>query len=147
MMLLFTSLSLLFFSVFAEAGICQNSWKNENKKNKVLESCELVWSGGGIELVRLKKGCAFPGPKSEPCFILRSCGKDKEKGASVFRVSVAAESYCVSGTDLEAMGSSRTLGGKAHVLCSGGTKPESLRLAGPDGKLTKVCNFPFSQAL
>ena len=138
------ALTILLSAHCAQASNCTDAWKQQNKKNKVLESCELEWTGSGIELVRIQKGCAFPGPKNEPCFILRSCGREKEIGASVFRQSTPLDSYCIGGLDVEAMGASSSFGGRAHILCGGQKTPQSLRLTSPDGKLTKVCKFPVS---
>ncbi len=138
--------SALFYSYCSLAGLCQSAWEKENKANKVLESCELEWKDSGIELVRLQNGCSFPGPDSEPCFILRSCGKEKEKGASVFRSTTPLENYCISGKNTEAMGASKAFGAKAQILCSGKKKPQGIQLIAPDGKLTKTCKFPFAQA-
>lgn len=138
-----TLLFSIFFSFPTFAGICRETWKEENKLNPVTDACELEWKDSGIELVRLKNGCSFPGPNREPCYFLRSCGKDKQKGASVFRSSTPAESYCVSGTDIEAMGATKPFGGKAHILCNGQKKPQSLRLSDATGNLTTLCKFPF----
>jgi hypothetical protein len=74
-------------------------------------------------------------------FILRSCGSSKEIGASVFRKSSGASSYCLSGNEVEVFGSNEIDGPKAFIMCNGKNHPKAIRLELSQSK--KICPFPF----
>lgn len=116
---------------------CRKTWEKENQTNPVVSRCEI----SAVELVELKSGCALEGGTNERCVILRSCDDKKEIGASVFRKSVSADSYCLSGKEMEVMDSSTKDGPKAFITCLKKSSPQSIRLV--SGSQNKNCPFPF----
>lgn len=140
-----TLILFILFSISAQAQVCVNAWKEENKANPILEACRLEWDKGGVELVKLTKGCAHSEPEAQECYILRSCGVEKEMGVSPFLKKIPLSAYCLSGKEDEVMRSSlKTL--KVLVTCAGVKKPANVKLMNQDKKLTKLCPFPFSKA-
>lgn len=127
-------LLLISFPAFAD---CVKTWEKENATNPVVSRC----ATSTIELVELKSGCALEGGEVERCLIVRTCDDKKEIGASVFRASSPAESYCLSKAETDAMASSSKTGPKALIKCRKKNEPESIRLV--SGKETKNCPFPF----
>lgn len=110
--------------------------------------CKLEWSEKnvtkGIELTMMKKGCAFPDGEKENCYQLKS-RDGKEIGATVFRESVKASSYCLEGKEQDAFVSSSSPGPRAWIECAGTRKPSGIRLESPDKNLIKKCPFPFKE--
>ena len=145
----FTIFVLIFFApqLFAD---CKSTWAERDKEQNVLSRCQLEWKSAkdefkGIELVELKDGCQFPEENSENCFILRNCSDKVEgqQGASLFRKSVSADSYCLDGKDSEVFSPSKPDQPKAFIECNGKNKPVAIRLESGNGKLQKKCKFPF----
>lgn len=129
----------LFLSVFALSA---------QAKCKVEGDCGLSWntdaSAQVIELIEVKKGCAFPGDEREDCFLLKFCdGNSIETGSSVFRKSVKSSSYCLEGKEQEAFSPSSHKSPRAFIECKGLKNPVGIRLESPDGKIKKICKFPY----
>lgn len=143
---------LLFALIFAAPQLfadCKSSWASRDKEQSVLSHCMLEWKSSedftGIELVELKDGCQFPEENSENCFILRNCSDKVEGqlGASLFRKSVSADSYCLDGKESEVFSPSKPDQPKAFIECNGKKKPVTIRLENGNGKLVKNCKFPY----
>jgi hypothetical protein len=140
-------LMVLFFATKAAASPCQKAWGGHPKP---LTVCRLEWQGDsrvplGIELAVFGKKCGQEGGGLEDCAILRACGPGKggDKGASVFKKTRSLSSYCSELKDIEVFSPSDEDSPRAYVVCEGVGKPKGIKLSSPDGKLTKLCPFPF----
>lgn len=137
----------LLFVTGAHASPCDTSWSHQAKPSS---TCRLEWGNGptsinGIELVIVSKSCAQGGNEKEDCAWVRACGPGVggDKGAAVFMKSLRADSHCISGKDYAAFSPIDATSPSAQVVCSGVGKPKHIKLSSPDGKLTKLCPFPF----
>ena len=134
----------LLLSVHAQVGPCHKSWEHVAAP---LSTCRLEWAGGGVELVLLKDGCGMEGGPREDCAILRECGAKQggDLGASQFRRSSPASSYCLKGKEVEVFAPADKFSPRAFIVCTGIRKPQGIRLQSPDGKHSKTCPFPFTK--
>jgi hypothetical protein len=130
------------------ASPCDTSWGDEKKP---LTTCRLEWGGGpdkaqGVELVEYEKMCGMEGGGLEDCAILRACGPGKggDKGASVFKNSKDLSKYCDKAYEREVFSPYDKYSPRAFVVCEGVGRPKGIKLTSPDGKLTKLCPYPFA---
>jgi hypothetical protein len=97
-----------------------------------------------LELVFVKDGCSLTGGNPDDCYVLKTCERIPETGASVFRRSTPLSSYCLSGKETEVMGSSKE-DVKAFITCTSKNRPSSIRLV--TGREQQICSFPFTDKI